>query len=283
LSEQVETRLITFAGSSVAISYSGARPARIVDFLYRHVPAGSNIPPHLTYRLIPGDEPDRLALYRDAVLIYEGDSEAALAELLLGDTCYHLAARSRGGLLFHAGGLAWEGKGLLLPGGIAAGKSTLTAWLAAKGLDYLTDELVFVPQGANAVQAFTRPLNLKSPSRAVLQNLIDFERNAAHILSGPNSDLIPPTLLNPANRFGEPPLGLVIFPRYLPGSDFVLRPLSKAQAGLELMQCLVNARNLPDHGFAEITRLAQIAPAYKMSYADFDQVGEHVETLLRAV
>lgn len=279
----METRLITFAGSSLAVAYSGARPARIVDFLYRHAPAGGNIPPHVTYRLTPGDEPGRLLLYRDDALIYEGDSEAALAELLLGNTCYHLADQSRGGLLFHAGGLAWKGKGLLLPGGVATGKTTLTAWLVAKGLDYLTDELVFVPQGSDAIQTFTRPLNLKSPSRAVLQNQFDFDRHAAHILSSPYADLIPPTLLNPANTPSEPPLGLIIFPQYRAGSDFVLQPLSKAQAGLELMRCLVNARNLPDHGFAEITRLAKIAPAYKMSYADFDQVGGHVETLLRSL
>ena len=28
------------------------------------------------------------------------------------------------------------------------------------------------------------------------------------------------------------------------------------------MQCLVNARNLPDHGFAEVVRLAREVPAH---------------------
>jgi hypothetical protein len=78
----------------------------------------------------------------------------------------------------------------------------------------------------------------------------------------------------------EPDLGLILFPRYLPESAFDLQRLSKAQAGLELMQCLVNARNLPDRGFSEITRLARKAPAYRMCYAGFDQVGEVVEAIL---
>jgi hypothetical protein len=279
----METRLITFAGNSVAVEYSGPRPARIVDFLYRDVSADSTIPPHVTYRLMPGDEPGRLVLYRGDTLIYEGDSEATLAELLLGDTCYHLADQSRGGLLFHAAGLARAGKGLLLPGGVGAGKSTLAAWLAARGFDYLTDELVFVPQGADTMQTFTRPLNLKNPARAVLRNQVDFEGQAADILSSPQADLVSLTVLRPGNAPGEPPVSLIIFPRYRPGSDFILRPLSRAQAGLALMECLVNARNLPEHGFPQIARLARLAPAYKLTYAHFQQIGEQIDAWLRSL
>ena len=164
-----------------------------------------------------------------------------------------------------------------------AGKTTLTAWLVGRGLDYLTDELVFVPYGSNTMQTFTRPLNLKNPSRAVLENQINFEGQAAHILSDHQADLISPTLLKLDNTLSEPPLNLIIFPRCQPGGDFVWRPLSRAQAGLELMQCLVNARNLSGYGFAEIARLARAAPAYQMRYADFAQVGQRVENLLRSL
>ena len=275
-------RFVTFAGSTIVIEYNGPGPAAIVDFLYRHIPADSNIPPHTTYRIIPGDQPERMALYRGDTLIYAGDSEATLAELLLGDSCRHLAEHSRDGLLFHAAGLAWQGKGLFMPGGIGAGKSTLAALLAMEGLDYLADELVFVPCGADTMQTFTRPLNVKKTSRTALQHRFDFEKHAAHISSTFHADLIPPTLLKPANTLSEPPLSLIIFPRYLPSSDFVLRTLSGAQAGLALMQCLVNARNLPDYGFSEIARLAQTAPAYQMSYSDFDQIRERVEALLQS-
>jgi hypothetical protein len=278
----METRLITFAGNTLAIEYSSERLARIVAFLYQHIPPAGDSPPCLTYRLLCEDGAERLALYRGDTLLYTGRSEAILAELLLSDTCHHLAAYSRGGPLFHAAGLAWGDQGLLLPGGIGGGKSTLAAWLVTKGWDYLTDELVFVPEGTEAMQTFTRPLNLKSPARAVLQDRFDFEGNAPRILSGPHSFLVPPTLLKPANRLSQPPLSLILFPHYLPDGDFLLRPLSKAQAGLELMQCLVNARNLPEHGFPEVARLARRVPGCKMSYAHFDQLGECVESLLQS-
>lgn len=276
------TRFINFAGSTLALEYSGPRAARIIEFLYRHIPDESNTPSHLTYRLVTCDKSDRMILYRGNTLIYEGHSEADLASLLLGDTCYHLANQSQGGLLFHAAGLAWRGKGLILPGVIGAGKSTLAAWLLTKGFDYLTDELVFVPQGSDTFQAFTRPLNLKAPARSVLQRQFDFGGQSHFILNGPQFDLIPPTVFNPANKLSEPPLSLIIFPRYLPEGDFELRSLTKAQTGFELMHCLVNARNLPEHGFPEVTRLAKMVPAYKMTYANFGQIGEDVETLLTA-
>jgi hypothetical protein len=274
-------RLVSFADSTVAVEYSGSRVAAIVDFLYRYVPADSDVPPHVTYRVTSDDQSGVLHLYRDDMLIHVGDSEAILAELLMGDANYHLADQSRGGLLFHAAGLVWQGKGVILPGKIGAGKTTLTVWLLAQGLDYLTDELVFVPHGADTIQTLTRPLNVKKSSWAALQTALPFDlAHTARILSTPRSDLIPPDLLRPV-QLSEPPLSLMIFPRYLPDSEFSLRPLSKAQAGLALMKCLINARNLPDHGFSEIARLAQIAPAYKLSYANFDQIGDVAEIVTR--
>lgn len=270
-----QRRIVSFAGSSIAVEYSGARLAAIVDMLFRHTLADHAISPHVTYRLTPGD-----ALYRNDTLIYAGNLEAEWAGLLLNDACYHLTERSSRGPVFHAAGLAWHGRGILLPGGTGAGKTTLAAWLTTKGFDYLTDELVCAPHGSNVMQAFTRPLNLKPPSKTILQPYFDFDRHAAFILSGPHLDVVPPTLLGPANAPAEPPLSLIIFPAYKPGSDFELRPLSKAQAGLALMQCLVNARNLPAHGFSEITRLAKTIPAYTMNYAGFEHIGTRVEGLL---
>jgi hypothetical protein len=264
------------------VEYSGEKAARIVDFLYQFLPTDidSEAIADVNYRILPVSEPDRLLLYRQDTLIYEGNSEAELAEMLLGHTCHDLADRSHGGLLFHSGALAWKGKGLLLPGGIAAGKTTLTLWLTMKGLHYLTDEMVYVRDGANTFQAFTRPMNLKAPSRTVLKDRFDLERHASQMFSTMESDLISPTFINSSSAAGQTPLSLVIFPRYSPASAFNLRPLSKAQAGLELMRCLVNARNLPDHGFPEISRLVKMIPAYQMTYSLFDQVGDRVETLL---
>jgi hypothetical protein len=287
---RLQTRLVSFGGATLALEYSHTRAARVVDFLYQHLPGGDETPPHLTYRLLSMAEDRHLALYREDTLIYQGASEAALADLFLADTCRSLVAQSRGGLLFHAAGLAWQNKGLMLPGQMGAGKSTLTAWLLTKGFNYLTDELVFIAAGSTSMQTFPRPLNLKRSARSVLRDWLDFSdrdqldpAGGDQILTGPQSDLAPPTLLYPANTVSQPALRLIIFPHYQSEVEFEIQPLAKARAGLELMRCLVNARNLPEHGLPEIARLARQLPAYDLRYSSFARIGAQLENLMEQV
>jgi len=277
-------KVIRFAGSAVAVEHEGERAARIVDFLFRHAGPEINhdIPADITYRLVPGEEPDNMVLYREEMLLDAGTSEADLAERLLGSVCHDLADKSRGGLLFHSAALILKNnKGLVLPGGIAAGKTTLAFWLAMKGSNYLTDEMVFVADGADAFQAFGRPLNLKEPARLALEKYFNFEQKAGQCLRASRSTLISPELLGSGASTKETPISLIVFPGYREAGDSDLKPLTKAQAGLALMECLVNARNLPDHGLSEILRLVKMVPAFQLRYSHFDQLGKHLETLLR--
>ncbi len=277
---QAERREVHFAGSAVAVEADGSRAQEIVDFLFARVPRHGDAQPHVSYRVAALDD-EKLALHENDRSLYRGRSDAVLAELLMGEACRQLAERSRGGLLFHAAALSRQGRGLLLPGSIAAGKSTLTAWLACRGLTYLTDELVFVPHGSPSMQTFTRPLNLKAPSRAVLEPWLDRQQCAAHVLSGPFGDLIGPSAWSSAASGDQIPLQRILFPRYRPQAELSLELLSGAQGGLALMECLVNARNLPDHGFAEAARLARRTPAYRLSYSHFEQLGERIESLFQ--
>lgn len=277
--EETQRRLISYAGSTVVIEYGGSA-ADVVDFLFRHA-SGSDTEPQATFRISPPDERGAVSLTQGEVPLYHGDSTPALAEVLLGNVCRELAEGSRGGLLFHAAGLAWRGRGVLLPGGISAGKTTLAAWLTARGLDYLSDELIYFARGSDRMVPFTRPLNLKRASRPALEPVFDFEAHADRILSHRRADLVPATLLNPETCSGEPPLDLILFPRYEAGAAFELQPLTGAQTGLALMECLVNARNLPGYGFPEAVRLARRVPGYTLRYSHFDQIEEPLASLLR--
>ena len=277
------THLISFANSAIAIDCPAPHSARIVRFLFGDdFPVAPNAAPQVTYRL---DWADGLfTLSKDGETLLRSASEAGIADTLLGSACYQLAWHSQGGLLFHAGGLEWQQQGLLLPGTMGAGKTTLTAHLLGRGFNYLSDEMVFVPHAGQTMEALPRPLNLKLPARAVLKTQLDYALAPAdHIYCAPATDLVPPRLFNPRSQFSAPPLRLIIFPRYQADSRFELQPLTKAQTGLALMQCLINARNLPGHGFAEISRLAKTVPAYTMRYPNFNSVGETVERLLRSL
>ncbi len=277
----VRFRVVSFANSAITIETHGARAAALVEFLFRDMPMDDQIVPHVAFRLMPATPLEQLAVYRDNTLMLTSNSDAPIAEYLLGEASFHLADKSQGGLLLHAGALAWHEHGILIPGSIGAGKTTLTAWLMARGLDYLTDEMVFVPDASDVVHPFVRPLNLKPGSRIALQTIFDFESFTALIHHSPSADLVSPLALRSTNRLSAPRVRLMLFPQYAPEVAFEIQPLSKAQAGFALMQSLLNARNLPDHGLPHIARLAQAAPAYRLRYAQFAQISTWLDELLR--
>jgi hypothetical protein len=284
----VETRVIAYGGNAIAVEGEGPRAARIVEFVYGYAPTGGHTAPFVTYRIREIDGEQRLELLRDGVPCYSSRSDAALADMLMGDSCRRLVERSRGGLMFHAAALTHAGRCLVLPGTIGAGKSTLTAWLISRNFGYLTDELVFVPSGSDTIQVFTRPLNLKRPSHGPLQGYFDYQQRPGMpesdgpVWSTAFNDLIAPATLGvPAGR-PEPVLDVVILPQYASGAHLDLRRLTKAQAGLAMMQCLVNARNLAGHGFEEVARLARRVPTYALRYSRFEDLGARIEELLRS-
>ena len=50
---------------------------------------------------------------------------------------------------------------------------------------------------------------------------------------------------------------------------------------MRLVACNLNARNFPDGGFAEITKLARTVPALSVEYGEFGQLEDELEAVLR--
>ncbi len=274
-------RLVSFAGTSLAIEYTGERAGTVIDFLYRHI-AGSDeaVSPHIHYQLYT-DDTDSLVLTRNGERICREQDDAVLAERLLGDSSFDLADRVSGGLLFHAAGLNKDGKGLLLAGPSGTGKTTLATYLFTQGFDFLSDEFIYLLGSSKLMYGLTRPLNIKKPAKEIISRYFDIDANKDSIFSGRISHLIPSDLINHDNKAEPVKAQLLLFPYYTPESDFICTKLSKARAAMELMQCLLNARNLPTHGFHAIATLMEQLPAYALYYSSFDQLIEKIEELLK--
>jgi hypothetical protein len=272
-------REVHFAGSALAIECQGERAARIIDYLYRDIPEQGLVSPHISYHLEPGSQEGSFDLLVDGQLVRRSQPEEEIAAYLLDRTCFHLADRSQGGLVVHAAGLAWRGRGLLMPGVSGNGKSTLSAWLVRRGFDYLTDELIFIPEDADEFHGLTRPLNLKNTARELLREMLAYQEKPDEIISSLGREITPPRSLNGGRVLSTAPLRLIVFPRYQHGSEMRFQPLSKARAGLGLMECLINARNLAEHGFPQVTRLVRATPAYELVYGGFEQIEGVIEGL----
>ena len=265
---------ISFGNLSLTYSARGERAQRLLDFAFRHQRCEPATHP-LHHIELSEDSSGELVVLQDGMPETRNPSDAVIALRLIERATYHFADRCADGPVFHGGCVGWEGQATLLVGGSGSGKTCLTTFLLTQGLDYLTDELIFVSDPAEnpVCQGFARPLNLKNSARALFPDLT--QHPAA--LATPFGSLIHPDSAlalaqQPGKVVRQARLVRIIFPTYRAGKAFEFAPLSKAKAVLLLMQNLINARNLPEHGFRLVSALCQSVPAYTLQYSDFEQI-----------
>jgi len=77
----------------------------------------------------------------------------------------------QGFFAFHAGAAAHHGKAYIFCAATTTGKTTLTAYLTERGLDYISDDCVFVDQSSLAVYPCHTPIHLRGGGYDVLRRL----------------------------------------------------------------------------------------------------------------
>jgi len=267
-------RLLCFANSAVALSYPAGRPAEMVDYLFRRLDHSSGAEAHIELSL-DEDETHQFTLKEGGAPSLTTVSFSAMAEWVVSRVGFHLADKSRGGALLHAAAVRWQDRAVVLPGKIGAGKTTLACWLVAHGFGYLSDEFVFVQSEQDRLSAFPRPLNVKQSALQVVAPYFRTSGNVDTVLEGKASSLVPPEWLSPDEIVSRACAGMLLFPDFRPGSKYRLEQLAAAEAGLALMQTILNLRNLPGHGLPETAWLVNRLPVYRLTYAGFDQLDDN--------
>jgi len=135
------------------------------------------------------------------------------------------AARARGVLFVHAGVVAWQGLGILIPGRSRAGKSTLVHALLRAGAEYYSDEFALLDADGR-VHPYPIPLSLRADGFAPSRRI-------------PPADLGAPT----ARRATF--VDLILATHYRPRARWRPQRLSKGEALLVLMENTVAARQPP--------------------------------------
>jgi len=141
--------------------------------------------------------------------------------------------RSWAGPVCHAGGVAHDGCGILLPADPESGKTTLTTGLVRAGFSYLTDEGVAFHPGTTRIEPYPKPLSLDPGSWFLFPEL---EPQADFATDEYKRDQwqVAPTDIR-ADAVGRPcEARYVVFPRYLDGATTELGPIGRAAALLEL-------------------------------------------------
>ncbi len=206
-------------------------------------------------------------LHRDREILQTSATAAALLPWLMQELVSALIEAQTQHLIFHAGGVVLNQKGVFLGGQTGSGKSTLTTCLLANGARYLSDEvLALTPGNPPQMTGFLRPLVLKEalPPTWAPQKLALFP--LAVMPDG--SRWISPAWMGADVAVNPVTVHQLLFPTFQANAQLAIRPLTPAEAAFYLLQNLVNARNLPDKGVSDTARIARRVPAYRITYND---------------
>jgi len=270
------SRIVAFAGQTVEVSVALEEGQEILDFLYSDIDHTAVSQANSKLKLVQtatGDYRIESNLELDSPTSTDNCNEAI--RLLMDKTIYCLAAACHGGLLMHAAVMAQNGCAVIMPAASGAGKSTLSSWLAQQGFQYGTDELVFLPTGSDRVECLTRPVIIKNAANKMMTALLGLAGREQNFYPGPVAMMLPRQSISNRAKCLNPRISRILFPHFRQDATFQHARLSSAQTGMHLMSVLVNARNLPDHGFIETARIARNVPAYELHYSSFDQISSH--------
>jgi hypothetical protein len=244
-----------------------------IDLLFGTVPSparpGHTISIHET-------GPDRYSVTFDRRLVGDGYSIPELLDVLLEEVVHSLIFELKTAVALHGASIAWQGKSVLIPGPTGAGKTSLTGWFATRDFEFLSDELVVLPGGDQTTLSFPRPLLAKPGAEELIALLKDRTR-------------VVPTGANTLIGFDHPGgnqqrrAGLILFPDFVAGSELEFAFVSPAMAGMKLMQCNLNARNLVDHGLRSLTAFARNVPALTLTYGEYRQLDGIADRLVKFI
>jgi len=271
------TRLATFGGSSIRVEHSGHLAGEMINFLFGHTGADARVPTSATFQ-VELSPIGTWTIQRNGCPYYQGDGMPDAARALIEAASFSLADRSVGGLLFHAAAVSRRDRVVLIPGQTGAGKTTLAGRLVDRGLRYLTDELSYVPDESVSVLGFPRPLNVKPSGRDLLAHRVDGALRWPSLVSHTTA-LLHPLAARRSRQSRASRLTVIVFPRRQRTAAPRLVPLDPGRAALRLMGSLLNARNLPDHGFPAVVELARRIPAFEAIYEEVEQVERSIEDL----
>lgn len=258
---------VGFAETAAEILCRDAELNARLQQAFQHCPTDN--PPDTVY-VIDHPQPRLWETRRNGELIRQDMQEIDVLEGLMHDLVAQLITHTRRQAVFHAAGVAQDGRAALLIAESGSGKSTLTGWLVSRGLDYLTDEIIAWNTESRAVSGLPRPLLLKRGSTALWQDWLAAAGTLEQARPFGNGTLwLDPDLIRPGSVCRRAAPALLIFPRFQPGANFQAVPLSPARAVFRLLQHLVNGPNLPGDGLETASRLGQSLPAWEVVYGSF--------------
>jgi hypothetical protein len=283
MSESTGGLPVSFGGHSLRVVSGIPQISQAMQTHLCHCPAQAEELPILELQVTAGVDA-KFTISVDGSAVYSNLGIDLTLQALMTEAISRLVSVCERGLVIHAGALAQDGKAVLLCAQGGSGKSTLSAWLTADGLQYLTDEVIEIPLAMNGsqVNTFPRSIFLKRGSAFVWQQHLTQPESPRFLRFSDDAAWIDPQLFQPAPPAAQSDPRLLVFPRYVPWAALQVQKLTTAETLFRVMQNVTNARNLPRHGLDAATQLAQRVQAYTLTYSDLNNASGWIQKTLQA-
>lgn len=181
----------------------------------------------------------------------------------------------------HAAAVSHAGRSLLMPGNSGVGKSTLTAFLVAKGFGYLGDDIIALAEDDWALLPLPTCLSIKTGSWPILEEcfptlrqlptLDRYGREMRYVEPQGNYDCLTQARAPSA----------ILFPFYKAGEATTLRPVEP----LDGMVRLIGAHTAlmtpaTEARLAKLLAFVEQTPAFELTYCDLPGAKMAIEDLL---
>ena len=224
----------------------------------------------------------RFQITRDGSIWAETSRESQLLPWL--DVAVNMAAVDslRGHcLLFHAGVVASNGGGVILPAPSGSGKTTLVAGLVNAGFQYFSDEVMVLDLATRMLLPFAKCMYVKRGARRLLATKfptllrdipsLRFGRQTVWYLS-------PPATAWPSEPL---PVRTVVFPRYVSHATTTLTEITPLRAIEHLLTQSFNLRELGERGMRALVSTLKGAECYELIVGNLDQAIEEITGICR--
>ncbi len=247
-------------GVAVRVEVPDDAAAGRIRALLRDAPRTRRAADHvIRLELSSGPEPTR-TLFQNGDIV-RPDMDPAMSVSVLLWVIHQAAMRTDRFVVLHAGCVALNGRGYLLPGEREVGKSTLVTGLVRDGFSYLSDELGAISLDDGLLHPHARPIGLDPgsfPSFPELEpsDLAEFADQRRWHLRADD--------VRAGSRSTPAPPAVVVFPSYAPGAPPSLEPVSRPEALWLLARSAVNLDIVGRRGFITLGDIAASVRAYRL-------------------
>lgn len=198
---------------------------------------------------------------------------------------WHVASDCKQFLMFHAGVVAKDGVGLIMPAASGSGKSTLAAGLSYRGWQLHSDEFGLYDMNSQELVPYPRAVSLKNESIAVMRDWVskvddhynDYFTEEFHGTPKGTICYMRPHKGSIEKMHDKTRPNLIILPIFDATATPEIRPITKAMAFFRLVLSSANYGDIGKDAFLAISRIIEESEVCEIIYPNLEEAVKLVE------